>query len=239
MLRGLAIIQMVFFHFMWDLDYFGLTSANVLSAPWQFFSRGIGTQFAFLLGLSLTLSAARFASPRMDSARSFWKHALIRGGMLFGLGMGITLATYIIIGEQYVRFGILHLLGLALILAIPFVGLRPWISVVVGLGAIGLGMYLNEVAVPFPWLLWLGVPQAGVVMVDYYPLLPWAGVTLLGVATGLIYYPNGQRRFALPSLEALPFVRSLRLLGRHSLAIYLLHQPVLLGILVGLGFGSF
>lgn len=240
-LRGVAVVLMIMYHFSWDLHYFGLTTANVYSDPWQLFARGIGTMFIFLLGLSLTLSAARYApsTATAQPAMPFWRHVLVRGSILFGLGMVITGATYLFVGEEYVRFGILHLLGLAMILAAPFVYLRPWVSLSAGLLIIGTGMYLNTLVVTFPWLIWLGVRQAGVGMVDYYPLLPWFGIALLGVATGLILYQQGIRRFALIDAALFPPIRGLRFLGRHSLAIYLVHQPVLVGMLIGLGFGAF
>ncbi len=151
--------------------------------------------------------------------------------MLVGLGMLITLATFFIIGERYVRFGILHALGSALVLALPFVRAPAWLSVLTALVLIATGAYLNVQAVAFPWLIWLGLPQAGVVMVDYYPLLPWAGVALLGVAIGNTLYPAGTRRFVLRDRSGWLPLRALRWLGRHALLIYLIHQPMLFGVL--------
>lgn len=222
-LRGVAVVLMVCYHLIWDLAYFDLLAVNVAALPWQVFARSIGSLFLLILGISLTLRAAR--APLL----THW--ALRRGAILFGLGMLITLATFFIIGESYVRFGILHALGSALVLALPFVRAPVWLSVLTALVLIATGAYLNFQAVTFPWLIWLGLPQAGVVMVDYYPLLPWAGVTLLGVAIGNALYPAGTRRFALPdSSDWLP-VRAARWMGRHALLIYLLHQPVLFGVL--------
>jgi uncharacterized membrane protein len=89
-----------------------------------------------------------------------------------------------------------------------------------------------------PWLLWLGVKQLGRYMVDFYPLLPWFGVALLGVFCGLSLYPGGIPRFDLPDLSLKSPIRALSFLGRHSLVIYLVHQPIILGILVLVGVGS-
>ncbi len=235
-LRGVAVVLMVFYHFMWDLYYFNIAAVNVFAEPWQLFARSIGTLFLLILGVSVTLRAARMhASPAASAGRRFWRDSLIRAGVLYGLGMLITLGTYLFIGDAYVRFGILHLLGLSMILATPFVYVAPWVSLLVGALAMGLGVYLNTLVISSPWLVWLGVLQAGITMVDYYPLLPWLGIALWGVALGLWIYPQGQRRFPLPDWSSFVPVTSLRWVGRHSLIIYMLHQPVLMGLLYALG----
>jgi uncharacterized membrane protein len=226
--RGVAVVAMVIFHFMWDLQYFGLTNVNVFSTPWQIFARSIGTTFTFLLGLSLWLVATRL------SPRELWRYAVRRSMLLVGLGLLITLGTRLFVGDAYVRFGILHLLGSMLILSLPSIRAPLWLTVGVGLLMIGVGAYLTTLRAPFPWLVSLGVAQAGVEMVDYYPLLPWGGAALLGVACGRLCYPGGRPRFALPDLSAVAPIRALRFLGRHSLLIYLLHQPILLGALFAL-----
>jgi uncharacterized membrane protein len=225
--RGLAVVLMIFYHLVWDLAYFDFAGVNVFSSGWQTFARSIGTTFIFLSGVALVLWAGRHARPWPLVAR----YTLRRGGLLFALGMVITLATYAFVGQSYVRFGILHLLGSALILATPFLYLPPLASIVAGLLLIGGGFALNQTTVSFPWLIWLGVLQSGVAMVDYYPVLPWFGVTLLGIAAGRMFYPQGQRRIALHDLSCLPPLRGLIWLGQHSLAIYLVHQPVLIGLL--------
>jgi uncharacterized membrane protein len=112
------------------------------------------------------------------------------------------------------------------------------LSLIVGLLAIVAGVYLTPLAVSFPWLIWLGVKQAGRSMVDYYPFLPWFGLALLGIFAGYTLYSQGERRFSLPDWSmVLPF-RCLRFLGRHSLLIYLIHQPILIGLLMALGLGG-
>lgn len=234
-MRGIAIILVVFYHFVWDVGYFGLYPVNALSPGWLAFARGIGTSFIFLLGLSLTLSYNRYLQRRGQPA-PFDKY-LGRGAKIFALGLLITGVTYFAIGRGFVIFGILHLLGLAVILAYPFLRLNKWLSLALGLVLIGLGVYLNRLSVSFPWLIWLGVKQQGRAMFDYYPLLPWFGVALLGIFAGRSLYPQGRPRLALPDLSAAPLVRGLSFLGQHSLPIYLIHQPVLIAIIIGLGLG--
>lgn len=224
--RGVAVVAMIFFHLMWDLQYLGFSSVNVFSPPWQIFARSIGTTFTFLLGLSLWLVATRLTS------HALWRYAVRRSMLLVGLGLLITLGTRFFVGDAYVRFGILHLLGSMLVISLPFVRAPLWLTLATGIVMILVGVFLTTLRAPFPWLVAIGVAQAGVEMVDYYPLLPWGGAALLGVACGRICYPAAQRRLALPDLGALAPIRGLRFLGRHSLTLYLMHQPVLLGTLL-------
>ncbi len=236
-LRGMAIVLMVFYHFVWDLSYFGLVQIYMLAGPWQFFARSIASIFIFVMGVSLTLSYNR-AKMRRGTTGLFKKY-FWRGGQIFGLGLIITAATYFFIGRGFVIFGILHLLGASIILAYPFLRWNKWASLIAGVGVITLGVYVDRFVVTFPWLIWLGIKQAGVYMVDFYPLLPWFGPALLGVFVGFSVYPAGQRVFTLPDGSELFPVRGLQFLGRHSLLIYLLHQPLLIGVLMLLGYGAF
>jgi uncharacterized membrane protein len=228
-LRGLAVVAMIFFHFMWDLWYLGLSSQNIPGPGWQAFARGIGGSFTFLLGLSVVLGDAGLRRRRITP----WPPMFKRGLMIFGCGLMISLGTYFFVGNDFVRFGILHHAGVAIIAS--YLLLRMPMAVLVALGAamIVLGSYLNGLSASHPWLIPFGVVQTGVGMVDYYPVLPWTGVALLGVSAGKLWYAEGVRRFALPDLSARPGVRALAWLGRNSLLVYLTHQPALLGVLMG------
>jgi uncharacterized membrane protein len=168
-----------------------------------------------------------------------FKKYLLRGGKILGLGLMITVATYFFIGRGFVIFGILHLLGLSIILAYPFLRFNRWLSLLAGLLVIAAGVMVDPLVVAYPWLVWLGIKQQGLYMVDYYPVLPWFGLALLGIFAGYTLYPQGVRGFSLPNPAAFLPVRALRFLGRHSLLIYVVHQPILIGLLIALGFGSF
>ena len=82
----------------------------------------------------------------------------------------------------------------------------------------------------------LGIYPKAIDMVDYYPLIPWFGVVLLGIAVGKWIYPNGTRLFSLPDLGGNAISKALRYLGRNSLVVYLVHQPVLIGLLMAYTF---
>lgn len=85
-LRGIAIVLMVFYHFVWDLNFFGLYQTNILVGPWQAFARSIATMFIFTMGLSLTLSYNR--ESRRTGQRNLFKIYLFRGGQSIWLGIG-------------------------------------------------------------------------------------------------------------------------------------------------------
>lgn len=235
-LRGIAIVLMIFYHFMWDLSFFGVAQVDMLSSGWQTFARSIGSTFIFVMGVSLTLSDAAYQQKTGQTA-GFGKY-LRRGLKILAWGMVITIATYFAIGPGFVIFGILHLLGAAIILAFPFLRSR-WAALTGALVFIAAGFYIDTLLWSQPWGLWLGIKQVGRGMVDYYPLIPWFGIALLGVFAGLSLYPQPRQRLAVPDLSQMPPIRGLRFLGRHSLLIYLTHQPILIGLLFVLGLASF
>lgn len=233
-LRGFAIVEMVFYHFVWDLSFFGLSQATLVVGPWQWFARSIATLFLFTMGLSMTLSYNR-ERRKLGHGNLFGKY-LRRGLKIFGWGMVITVATYFFIGQGFVIFGILHLLGFSMVLAYPFLKTNRWIALGVGIGIIVAGILVDPLRSDSVWLVWLGIKQTGSYMVDYYPVLPWSGIALIGVFVGHTFYPDGRRAFSLPDWSQVPPLRGLQFLGRHSLLIYLIHQPIIIGVFMLLGY---
>ena len=140
----------------------------------------------------------------------------------------VSLATLIALGTQdAVRFGILHLIAMAMLVVLPLtVRLDAW-NAVLGAAMVAVGLLLKDAGSDAPGALVLGL-DPGETGVDWYPLLPWIGVCLIGVAVGALLYPGGQRGPWLRRLVAAPRGTALAgAPGRHSLPIYLLHQPVL------------
>lgn len=229
-LRGIAVVAMVFYHFSYDLAYFvGLFDV-------RFFRHGVGLDaarviggtFTFLAGLSLTLSYARVTeSPGQRVSLKY----LGRGVRIFSYGLIITLLTWIFVPRDMIFFGILHMIGASIILAYPFIKLKlP--NVLLGAGCIALSLYLRQgFVVESPWLAWIG-GRPSFSTLDYWPIFPWFGVMLLGIAAGNALY--GRRK---PIFRTTPTpLRPLAFLGSHSLPVYLIHQPVLIAALVLLGF---
>jgi uncharacterized membrane protein len=227
-LRGWAIVLMVLFHSVFDLNYFGVYEVEISSGIWFYLARFTASLFLLLVGVSLVLSYSR--AKLLGEEDRFRFRLLKRGIWIFGLGLGITLVTYLLIGKGFIVFGVLHLIGISLLLAYPFLRLH-WQNFIFGLFFIAGGLYLQTVSVEFPWLIWLGLAPRNFYSLDYVPIFPWFGVVLMGMGLGDLLYRGYRRKIDLPDLTDSPFVRWLTFLGRNSLAIYLIHQPVLLALL--------
>lgn len=234
-LRGLAIVMMISYHFLFDLNYFGVWSLNISSGWLWFLARATATTFIFLVGVSLYLSRSRadLIVENKDKKSLFSKY-FKRGVKIFSLGLIITLITWLFIPQDFIIFGVLHFIGIAIILEYPFLN-KKYLNLFLGIIFIIAGLYLVQFTVTYPWLIWLGLRPEGFITVDYFPLLPWLGVVSLGLFTGRILYKSYKRRFFLPDLSQHTLTRFFTFLGRHSLVIYLLHQPILIILLYILG----
>jgi uncharacterized membrane protein len=228
-LRGIAIVMMIIYHLLFDLNYFGFTYTDLNALPVLLFLYPIGTLFLLLVGVSLTLSYAR-AKEKLSKNQLRMKY-LKRGSMVFGCGLLITLVTWIYPHDGFIMFGVLHCIGLSIILAYPFIRFRVP-SLLVGVLCVCIGVYLQTmVMVDFPWLLWLGFVPNQLYTLDYFPLLPWFGVVLVGIFLGNTLYKENARIFTLKDHSRFILSRVLCLLGRYSLIIYLVHQLVIIGVL--------
>ncbi len=222
--------MMLLYHTLFDLVFFGNLRINLFSPFWRGYVITGASLFVGIAGLSLTL---RFTREKESHNLSLFPKYLKRGFLLLAYGVVITIVTYFAFPEAYIRFGVLHCLGVSTILAYPFIS-RPQLSLPLGLGCIALGNVLSNRSFPFSSLFWLGFKPQNFLTLDYFPLFPWFGVVLLGIFFGNLLYPLGKRRFTFSEKPHL-LLQGLAFLGRHSLTIYLLHQPVIIAFLLALG----
>jgi uncharacterized membrane protein len=210
--RGIALVMMLASNFVTDLQFF--TNYTKFSEFWFWFARITAFIFIFLVGISLNIG---YNKAKQEGKANFTKY-LKRGLFIFALGLLITVITYFIIPQAYIRFGVLHLIGISIILAYPFLRLKRGVSLWLGLAFIVLGLLL---------------PQPNFSSVDYFPPLPWFGVVLLGLYFGKLWYAQGERKFNLR--HEISKKNPICFLGRNTLWIYLIHQPIFIGILYLLG----
>ena len=219
-LRGIAILMMLIYHSLMDIEYVFEKDFYLVTGFWKYFQIIGAIFFLGLVGISFTLSHARKRTPQ---------YYLIRGGKIFLFGMLITVLTRVILEDGFVIFGVLHLIGVSTMLAPVFLRFKK-LNLFLGILLVVIGFYLDTLTFPFTTLVWLGFIPDSFFSFDYFPLLPWFGFILLGIYAGKIIYPDSKRCFYLTDLSGSPPIQCLTFLGRHSLLIYLLHQPVLLGV---------
>ncbi len=227
--RGIAILMMVLFHTLFDISFFGMYPVDVSQGFWRYFAFATASLFLVVVGISLTISRSRI--PPQVSPFQVCVKFLKRGLVIFLLGLLITLCTWLYLHEGFIVFGILHLIGVSVILSPLFFRFKKR-NIVVGVLCILTGYILSSIHGPL-WLLPFGIHPADFWSVDYEPLFPWFGVVLIGMGLGAYLYPDGVRVFSplqVPEIITWP----LAFLGRHSLLIYLVHQPVIILLLAAL-----
>ena len=240
-LRGFSVLLMVAYHFLFDLDYFNIRPMSGWLWPQQLYGFPITFLFIFIAGISLALSASKTINSKMLTQKM-----LKRGIFIFAIGLLITTATWIYPHDGAILFGVLHLIGVSTILAIPFLigGTKEkaanayvfgkmrnsfliLIPLVFGIVVIALSKVVEKISGPI-WMVPFGIHPYGFYALDYEPLFPWFGVVLIGIAVGFWIYPRGDRKISLNQIEP-KWLKGLSWIGRHSLEIYLVHQPVILG----------
>ena len=227
--RGVCILSMAAYHGMYDLvDIFGLPSAWYTGLPGYIWQQSICWTFILLSGMCWQLS----------------RHHVKRGLLLVGCGAAISLITWLAMPSQRILYGVLNLLGLSALLLIPLDKLFRKVPAWAGLGGALLLFALTKnvsrgslgfeglVLGPLPEWLYAtdlfavaGFTSPGFWSTDYFPLLPWFFLFCAGYFLwGLLSQSERAKELLAPGVRPLSF------LGRHSLVIYLAHQPVLMGV---------
>lgn len=232
--RTVAIGLMVAYHVGYDIHYLAPQVAlDPFDGGWRALQVTCASTFLGLVGISYWIAHQR---GRSRGLRGFalWRMHARRGREVLAGALLVSLATLVALGtDDAVRFGILHLIAAAMLVVLPLtVGLGAW-NALLGAGAIALGLVVKEMGTDVPELLVVGF-DPGDPGRDWYPLLPWIGPAFVGVAIGTVLYPDGERAPWLSGLVRAPRGAAVAgAPGRHSLAIYLVHQPVLIVLTAG------
>ena len=225
-LRGVAILAMIVFHIAWDLYYFGYSNVDVTTEfGWVVFQKAILSTFLLLVGAGLVLGHG-------DGIRwqSFWR----RFGLVAAAALATTVGTYWMFPEFFVFFGVLHAIALFSLAGLAFLRLTPWLTALLGALVIAANFAWSDPAFSSRELGWIGFWPVSPPTSDVVPIFPWFGVVLLGIAAMRLILASP----LAPQLAALrsdaPVARGLAFLGRWSLLIYVLHQPLIIGVLYAL-----
>ena len=207
-LRATALVLMLVLNFVTDLNHFGLMNTET-GDMWWWLARITASLFVGISGVSYFLAHRLEYDFTKTSGRTkrliFWAFV-------------ITIITYIFEPSVYVRFGVLHLLALASIVAFP-VARKPEFALGIGLILLIIPLSSNSN------LVWFGLSET-VIAVDYFPLNPWLGIFFIGLALASRIYPEGK------PLTGIQWPEKWLWFGRNTLTIYVIHQPILIGLLV-------
>ena len=229
-IRGFCILAMILHHALFDIVYLFNDSWFM---PLLQFAESIRMPFVFafvgISGLSSRLSHSN----------------ALRGVKLLGIALGLTLVTWLVMPEELIVFGILHMLAFCMLI---FALLRPlldkaptWLGIViclllfvltsnVGNGQLGvpnlLYWQIPEPVMQCEWLFPFGITTSGFYSADYFPLFPWLFLFLAGSYVGVWFKEGRYPKWMAP--KRIPF---LDFVGRHTLWVYVIHQPIVYGIL--------
>lgn len=222
--RGVALVMMAIYHFGFDLLMLGFWSVDVTSeTAWVLLARATVSSFLFLAGLGLILATR-------NGVR--WTPFLKRLAAITGAAALISVATWFAIPDVWIFFGVLHMIALASVLAL---GLRflPWyVLMTLAVFAVAAPTMVWPRLFDTPLLWFLGLGRIEVFSNDFVPVFPWIAPVLLGLCAGRVLVALEQAPgWTMWRAEAPPF-RALSFLGRHSLVVYLIHQPIFFAILI-------
>ena len=226
-LRGMAVLWMAAYHFCFDLNHLGLIKPRqyFFSDPlWTWQRAAIVTLFVFYAGMSLAVALQQGQSwPR------FWR----RWARVAGCALLVSAGSALMFPKSWIGFGVLHGLAVMLVLArllTLHLPARPWLWTGIAVLALMLPVWVQHRFFDTPWTHWVGLVTRPPITEDWVPVLPWLGVLLLGLAAGHAWLQRPRPWLAQPLARVLS---PLATLGRWSLSFYMLHQPVLLGALLG------
>lgn len=217
--RGIAILAMVAYHATWDLNYYGFIAVGIgVDALWFAIQRAILTAFLLLTGAGLWLGHGHGIN-----LRRFWRRELV----LVVAALGVSAVTWFQFGAYFAYFGVLHAIALSALLALPLVRAPLWLQLGVAIGFLFVPAVFTSPLFNTPWLAWIGFFTSVPETADLVPMFPWFGVVMLGL-------------IGMRLLESAPAIawrsetrpaRALARLGRWSLIIYLVHQPLLFAVI--------
>ena len=210
-IRGFAVILMVFFHLFFDLNLFQIVTIDVLENPfWFWLPRLIVSFFLICVGIGLAL---------VHKNGIQWKHVWKRLLKIGGCALLVTCITLLLFPDQFIFFGVLHCIAVSSVLGLLFVKYPK--SSLLGFFVVIFSYMIMKPSME-PVLNWFGTRP-----LDFIPIYPWFGVVLLGIFLESVHLHE-------ISIRQIRAVRWMSYLGRHSLIIYLIHQPILFGLCYGI-----
>lgn len=222
--RGVALLAMFVYHFAYDLSMFRLIETDIVAEPgWRLFARGIAGTFLTIVGFSLVLATRK----GLDHASYLKRLAMVAGAAAL-----VTLGTWRFMPDDFIFFGILHHVAVASVLALPFLRLPLIVVALAAMLAFALPSFIAHPLLDQPWAVWLGFSQAPIQTADFVPVFPWFGCALSGIVLARLVLPRLTGTALAGWRPGDKVSRIVAWGGRHSLLVYLVHQPLFIGALM-------
>ncbi len=223
LLRAGAVLAMISYHVCFDLSFYYGYDLSIDAGIFRFFAHATASLFLVLTGICFVISFERTA-PEVRLKKYLKRASIVLAG-----AMTVTLVTWLFDPQTFVVFGILHLIGVAALIQYLVRPLKRW-NVLPGVLIFSTALFLPTGNISTPLLLPLGIMNEGFSSVDYYPLLPWLGPIFIGMGIGDFFY-TPERSDLLSFLDTYRWPSWLLWIGRKSLLIYFVHQPIALLLL--------
>jgi len=207
-LKATAIIMMVIFHIVYDLNEFIGIEVNYSTGFWHWFGRIAAFLFILLAGIN----------------SGFSNNPTKRGIIVLGFGVCVTMVTFIFLRNEYVRFGILHFLGVSMIASSYLKRINNWVLLIIAT-AIILSVNFGSILTGTNPLIFFENIFGGT-SIDYYPLFPYISLFIFGILAYKIFY---YKRNSILNLNLKN--KAIYLISKYSLFIYLIHQPIIIGVI--------
>lgn len=220
--RGLALVGMFAFHLAWDLAYFGFIAPEFPFRPgFMFFGHCVATTFLALAGASLVL-----ASRGGMNWRKYW----LRLAMIVAAALAVTAATWWLFPDSFIFFGILHCIAAASLVAPLFLRAPAFVALAAAAAIVAAPFLWTSPVFDAPWLLWTGLGETEPRSNDLRAFFPWAGFLLAGLGLTLAAPATALTARIAAWRAGNRLTRAATWGGRHSLLVYLIHQPLLYGL---------
>lgn len=221
-LRGLAIVWMAAYHFAFDLNHYGF-----FQPPYRFFHDGLWTVQRTMILSGFLLCAGAALAVALDAGQT-WPRFWRRWAQVAGCALLVSIGSSFMFPKSWIFFGVLHGIAVMLVLARLLAPLHGWLWPLAA-ACIALPALWRHPVFDAPWLAWIGLVSRKPITEDWVPVLPWFGVMLAGLAGAQWLLAHRRADFAGAVPGAL---QPLAVLGRWSLSFYMLHQPVLIGLIL-------
>ncbi len=223
LVKGVAILAMVIYHTGFDLTLQQLIAIDLINDPWwTAFAWLIAGTFVGLVGFNLVLATRAGFHPRRYFRRL---------GLIVGAAAIVSAGTWWFDARTFVFFGILHQIALASVLGLAFVRVPTVLVALVAAFIFAVPWFFEHQVFDAPLLWWAGLSATDPISIDYVPLFPWFGVALAGMVAARIFLASGTQTALAGWAPGGRLARAGITAGRWTLPIYLIHQPILFGII--------